>query len=400
MAGVDLTRLNQVAAEIGTGDGGGWAYKRLKLVEGKTVIRMLPPFEGRDGLFFARVMESFNVGPSGKKIIPPSQFGLPDPLMDEIQRLKASGDKASLKRANSMVAKKRAHIWVIVRSVNGAVNDAETGQSWESYGPQLWSISNWLLGDIISIFNDPDYGDITDIDNGRDLNIDYIPKEKTVNGFPDWKFRARPVQTPLGDPSWVSEDLYEKYRICEPSDADYIIACLKGTEKAFLAAKKQERDDDKEEAQPRQAAPPAASVPSPAPAGSADEAVQASLAEIRKANLKKAQRAGLDIDRRHEKELLPPPSTTAPELMTQEFWAGVNGATVKLSGSVIQESYVNKGMGDKIQLMTLDQADGWKTATTRGFHAVAAAPPPPPASVPPPPPAGESVGSDLQNALR
>jgi len=400
-----------IAREAADLDSGGYAFPRLKLAHGRWVVRMIPAHPSREGVFFLKLQESFNVGPNGKKIIPPSQFGMADPLMDDIQRLKALGDKASLKRANAMNPKKRVHVWAVVRSfqpvVAGSsqalpvqVTDPKTGKSFEAMGPHLWSVSGYHFTDVISILNDPDYGNIVHPVSGRDLTIDYTPKEMTKDGFPDYSFRAKPNITELGDPAWLAEDLFEKHRIGEPSEPDYIIACLKGTEEAYKSSRKEERAERESTAQ-HAPDPATQQSASPAPGGTEQSAVEASLEEIRRKNLQAAKGAGLPVDIRSEKHLAPPADKTDPTLLTQEFWAGVNGQTVKLTGQVIQNDYVDKGHADALQLMALDQEGGWKTATFRGFKkAVSDSPPPPPAPTgAPPPPPGESVASDLENAL-
>lgn len=396
---LDQEAMNREAADL---DQGGFKYPRLKLTSGRWVVRMLPAHPSREGVFFLKNFEAFNVGPNNKKIIPPGQFGLPDPLADELQKLKALGDKASLKRVSAMVSKKRVHIWIIIRSFTPTGAQApltvnpKTGVAYEAAGPHLWSVSGFHFTGVIAILNDPDYGNIVHPVTGRDLTIDYLPKEETKDGFPSYSFRAKPNVTELGDPAWLSEDLFAKHKIGEPSEGDYIIACLRGTEEAYKAERKEVRSANEEMAQ-RSPDPAGQQSASPAPGGTQASAVEASLEEIRRKNLAAAKSAGLPLNPVQEKQLAPPADKTDPALLTQEFWAGVNGKTIRLTGEVIQNDYVNRGHADALQLMLLDQKDGWKTATFRGFKPVASAPPPPPAGPPPPP--GESVKTDLENAL-
>ena len=153
---LDQEAMNREAADL---DQGGFKYPRLKLSTGRWVIRMIPAHPSREGVFFLKNFEAFNVGPNNKKIIPPGQFGMPDPLADELQRLKALGDKASLKRAGAMVSKKRVHVWCIVRSFQppGAQaalpQDPKTGQAYEAMGPHLWSVSGFHFTDVDAHLN-------------------------------------------------------------------------------------------------------------------------------------------------------------------------------------------------------------------------------------------------------
>jgi hypothetical protein len=394
--GVDLDALRQTDAEIKAARFAG-RTQRVKWQKGTWVMRILPPFEGRDGKFYVRVKEAFGVGPNSRTVTPPSQFGdSTDPLMDEISRLKALGDEASSKRASRMTPKMKNHIWLIIRSLNGNATDLETGQAWESKGPHLWSMSNQVFGAITSMILDPDWGDITDPESGRDITVEYAPKEDRPDGkpFPKWTIRGKPNQSQLGDMAWVSEDLFTKHKTGEPSPPEYILACLKGTEEAYFQERRDARDSETEEVEVSREEPA-----SPAPAGSEQSAVEESLEEIRKKNLQKAKKSGLPVDKRHEKDAEPEPETSA-ELMKADWWAGINGETVKLSGKQVQKEYVDKGHGGGLQLMAIDQEGGWKTALKRGFHPKAKKAKAKKKDKPsPPPPPPDSVRADLEEAL-
>ncbi|NBU82668.1 MAG: hypothetical protein EBS55_13580 [Flavobacteriaceae bacterium] len=46
---------------------------------------------------------------------------------------------------------------------------------------------------------DEDYGDITDLKQGRDLKITYTPQDKTDTGFANTEILPKPKQTPASD---------------------------------------------------------------------------------------------------------------------------------------------------------------------------------------------------------
>ena len=50
---------------------------------------------------------------------------------------------------------------------------------------------------ILSVIADPDYGDITDPVNGRDIVVEFKTSEETGRAFPMTSIRVKPNQTPL-----------------------------------------------------------------------------------------------------------------------------------------------------------------------------------------------------------
>jgi len=357
----------------------------LKLAEGRNVIRICPPTGDRD-IFYEEVTKCFNVGPNKNVIVPPSQFDpdAEDPMIEELQRLKA-GSEADKKRAKFMRMAKRIIMFAVARTIGDQDKDAE-GESWQSKGPLQWDTNRTVLREILSIILDPDYGDITDADEGHDITVVYTPKTKTADGFPAWKVVPKPKPTPLGDPSWVEEDLFAKNYVLEADEPDYIRACLEGTEEAYRKARQAQREADRESGDapaPTNSEPQRESKP-PAQAKSVDSQME----EIRRKNAQAAKAAGLPA---HPSAPKPPPTPTDSALLEAEFWAGVNGQTVKLSGEQIQTGYVDKGHGEKLKIMPLDQSHGWKSATEVGFVPQAG-------GSPPPPPPGD-IRADLESAL-
>ena len=58
---------------------------------------------------------------------------------------------------------------------------------------------------MLSIIADPDYGDITDPVNGRDVMVEFISAEETGASYPTTKIRVKPNQTPISDEPAVLE---------------------------------------------------------------------------------------------------------------------------------------------------------------------------------------------------
>lgn len=352
-----LQRAEELKKETAFGD-----VNYVKLKEGPNVMRIIPPKEPRED-FWLEVEKSFNIGPNSKVVIRPSQFGLPDPVSDEIAKLKAAGDEISMKRADAMKGKKRAMMWVIMRAE-------------EASGYQMFDTNLIVLRDILAIMTDAEYGDITDPEKGVDITINYTPGTK--KSFPKWQIVPKRNSSPLGHPEALAEDLFEKHRIGEPSEVDYILACLEGSEEAYIEAKKADRQASSSSGRQEAASPP---PPSQAPAGDENAAVQAELDRIRAEKAAAAAPAPPATP--------PPPAApggTDPKLLKSDWWAVIEGNTKQVKGSDIQ-ALVAQGHGN-MNIMPYPQGD-WTTAEAAGFKA-GGAPPPPPSS---------QVGADLEEAL-
>jgi hypothetical protein len=58
----------------------------------------------------------------------------------------------------------------------------------------------------VKIIADPDYGDITHIETGRDITVTYIPQEQSDTNFPKTSVMAKPNQTPLSEDARLVEN--------------------------------------------------------------------------------------------------------------------------------------------------------------------------------------------------
>jgi len=119
-------------------------------------------------------------------------FGRPDPIEEFAQKLKASGNKEDYQLSKKLEAKMRTFAPVIVRGE-------------ESQGVKLWGFGKTVYQELLSIIADPDYGDITDPVNGRDVSVEFISAEESGASFPKTNIRVKPNQTPISDEPSVLE---------------------------------------------------------------------------------------------------------------------------------------------------------------------------------------------------
>ena len=75
----------------------------------------------------------------------------------------------------------------------------------ESQGVKFWGFGKTVYQELLSIIADPDYGDITDPVNGRDVMVEFISAEETGASYPTTKIRVKPNQTPISDEPAVLE---------------------------------------------------------------------------------------------------------------------------------------------------------------------------------------------------
>ena len=79
----------------------------------------------------------------------------------------------------------------------------------ESEGVKFWGFGKTVYQELLSIIADPDYGDISDPKNGRDVTLEFKTAEETGASFPSTTIRVKPNQTPLTEDTKVLERVKE-----------------------------------------------------------------------------------------------------------------------------------------------------------------------------------------------
>ena len=148
---------------------------------GKQIIRVLPYKHNKDNPFIELF---FHFGLNSKTYLSPITFGRPDPIEEFAQKLKTSGNREEYQMARKLEAKMRTFAPVIVRG--------EEGQ-----GVRFWGFGKTVYQELLSVIADPDYGDITDPVNGRDVSVEFKTAEETGASFPKTTIRVKPNQTPI-----------------------------------------------------------------------------------------------------------------------------------------------------------------------------------------------------------
>ena len=133
-----------------------------KLQNGKNIRRVLWP-KGDKDLCYSEGSIHFGLGEDGKTSLVCRKTLNPNshcPVCDYINKLQQSKDLNDKKLADSLRARKRVYFNVIDR-------DSISGQD----EIKIMAVGTTVQKQIIAILCDPDYGDITDFDEGIDITI-------------------------------------------------------------------------------------------------------------------------------------------------------------------------------------------------------------------------------------
>jgi hypothetical protein len=159
-----------------------------KPTPGKHQVRIVP-YKFSPENPFIELFFHYNI--NNKTYLSPSSFGRPDPIVEFADKLKRMGDKEDWKAAKKMEPKLRTFVPVLVRGEEGE-------------GIKFWGFGKTVYQEILGYIADPDYGDITDPTNGRDITIEYVSAEDAGTSYPVTTIRVKPNTTPLaGDATQI-----------------------------------------------------------------------------------------------------------------------------------------------------------------------------------------------------
>ena len=156
---------------------------------GKYVVRILP--STYDKAWPIREVQ-FHYGFSKGPILALSNWGEADPIADFAKNLRKSSDREDWQLAKKIEPKSRYFAAVIVRGE-------------EHLGARLWEFGKLTNDQLLGIAADEDYGDYTDITDGRDFTIDAV--EDVIAGRKGIKcnLRIKPKTSPISEDAAVVE---------------------------------------------------------------------------------------------------------------------------------------------------------------------------------------------------
>jgi hypothetical protein len=161
--------------------------------EGKYQIRIVPSKLDKNNPF----REVFvHYGFSKFPIYALTNWGEKDPIVEFAKQLKSTNDKENWKLAKKLEPKMRVFAPVVVRGE-------------EDKGVRLWEFGKEIYMQLLGIADDEDYGDYTDISEGRDFTLEAVMGD--IGGRQGLKtsVRIKPKTSPLTTDSSVIESWLE-----------------------------------------------------------------------------------------------------------------------------------------------------------------------------------------------
>ena len=144
---------------------------------------------------FVELFFHYNLG-QNKTYMSPMSFGRPDPVQEFADKLKSTGDKDEWIQGKRLEPKMRTFAPVIVR-----------GQ--ESEGVKFWGFGKTVYQELLGVIADPDYGDITDATNGRDIGIERQTPAEAGNQYGKTTVRVKPNQTAITEDAKLLESIMD-----------------------------------------------------------------------------------------------------------------------------------------------------------------------------------------------
>jgi hypothetical protein len=206
---------------------------------GVQTIRVLPTEDGDPFKAFF-----FHYGINNESILcPKHNFGDDCAVCDFVSKLYNDKDEESRQMATKLVKKQRFFSPILVRGEEGE-------------GPRIWGYSKTVYQTLLETVLNPDYGDITDLENGVDIDLRY---EKVAGkAYPDTSLTFKRKSSPMC--SGMSDDECEEIlnglpdfdKIHKRRTSDEVRGLLEN----FLAG----GDDEKEEVTKYSQAPSTSSI--------------------------------------------------------------------------------------------------------------------------------------------
>ena len=161
---------------------------------GTQVVRIVPYKHNKDNPFI-ELFFHYNLG-NNKTYLSPMSFGRPDPVAEFADKLKSTGNKDEWIQGKRLEPKMRTFAPVIVRGK-------------ESEGVKFWGFGKTVYQELLGVIADPDYGDITDATNGRDIGIERQTPAEAGNQYGKTTVRVKPNQTAITEDSEMLQSIFD-----------------------------------------------------------------------------------------------------------------------------------------------------------------------------------------------
>lgn len=139
----------------------------------------------------------FHYGLMKFPILALTNFGEKDPIVEFSKELRRSSDKEDWQLARKIDAKMRVFVPVIVRGE-------------EAQGTRLWEFGKEIYQQLLGIAADEDYGDFTDITEGRDFTVEGTNDQVAGRAVIKCAVRPKPKTTPITDDPVLLQTILEE----------------------------------------------------------------------------------------------------------------------------------------------------------------------------------------------
>ena len=194
--------------------------------EGKYQIRFVPSQHKVTNDPFHEVMMHYGVGKF--PIMALTNWGEDDPIVDFTTKLRKTSDPDNWRLAKKLSPKMRVFAPVIVRGE-------------EDKGVRLFEFSKTLYMELLSIADDEDYGDFTDVAAGFDFVVN-ATKVVDRPGF-SLSLRPKPKQTPLNEDAKVAKEWLTNQPSLLEERFKYTYDKLKEELQKFISEEEDENED-------------------------------------------------------------------------------------------------------------------------------------------------------------
>ena len=192
--------------------------------EGKFQIRFVPSKLNKDNPF-QEIFMHYGVGKY--PIVALTNWGEDDPIVEFSKKLRTSSDSENWRLAKQLDPKMRVFAPVIVRGE-------------EEKGVRLFEFSKTIYMELLSIADDEDYGDFTDINQG----FDFVVNASKVQDRPGFalSLRPKPKQTPISEDADQVKTWLENQPILLEERYKYTYDKLKEELQTFISGGEEQED--------------------------------------------------------------------------------------------------------------------------------------------------------------
>jgi len=145
---------------------------------GENLVRVLPPVDGT--LFYKKVGVHYRLVGSGMEFCPKLTEGASCPVCEVVDQLRKMGTPVAMQLVNRLAVVERYLMNVV------PLKEGEEKMIRQYLAPKTVRLA------LLKIVLDPDYGDVTDLERGRNIVIE---KVQASGGFVNYSVRAKPRET-------------------------------------------------------------------------------------------------------------------------------------------------------------------------------------------------------------